>query len=189
MAGRKSTTTAAGEKPTEKEIRIPSKGTMRVYNEALTECIEAKNDAAENLKDATAVAKKGHLHPAAFKAVKALYDAVKTAKNESIAAEKLARYLAQFDEARKFFRLDELAKLQGRMFGVGEIGGDGDPDEPGRELQEDGEPDDRPRHLRQPGASAADHVRALAEQTGASQRADEEHLKGVGKGPTNNKLN
>lgn len=174
MAGKK-TTTADGKEPTGKEIRLANKTTMRAYNEAVTDKIDAVDEAAERLKDAKDVAKKGHLEPRPFELAKKLHDDVRTAKNESIAAEKLARFLAHFDEARKFFKLDELANLQGRMFAAGPIGessDDGEGDEPPRETQPDGEPDDRPRHLRQPGASAASAVQDLAAKSGANLPKD-----------------
>lgn len=191
MAGKK--TTASGETPTGKEIRLASVGTIRSFSSATDSANETIDDARKELGDAKDVAIKGHLFIAAFKAAKDLHDAMQAAKNPSIAAEKLAKWLANFDHYRKHFKLDELANLQGRMFGVGEIGGAESRagDEPPREPDEDGQPDVRPRHLRQPGASAASPepggaaqaVRDLASKAGATPRGDEDQLKGLGKGP------
>lgn len=151
MAGKK--TTPTGAEPTEKEVRVANAATMKSYATSMDVAAEAIGEAREELSDATDIAKKKHLYVPAFKVAKGLHDAVKDAKNESIAAEKLAKWLYQFDQARKHFKLDELAKLQGRMFADGPIGEkDG---EPPRERDEDGEEDPRPRHLRQPSASAA----------------------------------
>lgn len=178
--------TASGQEPTGKEIRLASKQTMRVFNEAQTDADETITDARDVLKKSAEEAKKKHLNIPAFKQAKKLYDGFKTAEDESKAADKLARWLAHFDEARKFFKLDELANLQGRLFGTGEIGGEKS-EEPPRGTDEDGEPDLRPRNLRQPGASAAEHVQSLAAKAGATTagapRPDDDALKNVGRGP------
>lgn len=181
MAGKK-TTTASGEEPTGKEIRLPSQGTMKSFGSAVDAATEAVDDAKKDLGESRDAAVKNALLPKPYKLAKDLHDAVKEAKNESIAAEKLAQFLAHFDHYRKFFKLDELANLQGRMFKTGPIGTKADDNEPPRETQEDGEPDDRPRHLRQPGASAADAVKDLAQKAGATPRADESNLGNVGRG-------
>jgi hypothetical protein len=161
----KRTTMESDQKPSGKEIRIPSDGTIKSFNSTFCDVKETVDGANEELKDAADIAKKKHLNLSAFKTVQKLADAFHNAKNQSIAAEKLATWLANFDKLRKYFKLDEHANLQGRMFGEGEIGG-----EPPREKDEDGEPDMRPTHLRQPGASAAsvpNPVQELAEKTGA----------------------
>lgn len=189
MAGKK--TTATGEEPTGKAIRVPQVGTMKTYNSAANEVANTIDGAREELKDAGDIAKKAHLFIPAFNVAKGLHDGVKDAKNESIAAEKLAKWLVQFDHARKFFKLDELANLQGRLFPVGPIGSGSDDDAPPRDTDEDGEPDMRPDHLRQPGASvtsaepsaAQRAVEELAAKAGATPRADDDSLKGVGRGP------
>lgn len=193
-------TTTDGKEPTGKEIRLASKQTMRTFNEAQTDADEAIVDARDVLKKAAEEAKKKHLTIPAFKAAKKLYDGFKIAEDESKAADKLARWLAHFDEARKFFKLDDLANLQGRLFGTGEIGGneaEADAAEEAAEAAEADTPDDqkdlRPRHLRQPGASvtsdtsASDHVKALAAKAGASTspRPDDDSLKNVGRGKLN----
>jgi hypothetical protein len=189
VAGKSKTT--EGKEPTGKEIRLASVQTMRAFNEAQTDADNEITDARDILKKATDEAKKKHLNIPAFKQAKKLYDGFKTAEDESKAADKLARWLAHFDEARKFYKLDELANLQGRMFGTGEIGGG---EARPSETDEHGEQDLRPRHLRQPGASvtnaepsatAADAVKALAAKAGASTstpRPDEDALKNVGRG-------
>lgn len=182
MAGKK-TTTASGEEPTGKEIRLPSVGTMKSYGSAVDAAQETIDDAKEDLSESRDAAVKNHLMPRPYKLAKDLRDAVKDAKNESIAAEKLAQFLAHFDHYRKHFKLDELANLQGRLLPTGPIGTPREDDEePGREIQEDGEPDDRPRHLRQPGASAAAAVQAMAEKAGVTPRADEGNLDKLGRG-------
>jgi hypothetical protein len=175
----RNTKTAEGKEPTGKEIRLASKQTMRAFNEAKSEADETITDARDILKKASDEAEKKHLHTPAFKTAKKLYDSFKLAEDESVAADNLARWLAHFDEARKFFKLDELANLQGRLFGTGEIGGEPRPPE----TDEEGEKDLRPRHLRQPGASAAEHVQELAAKAGVSARPDENALKNVGRGP------
>lgn len=168
--------TESGKEPTGKEIRLPSKITMREFNEALTDYVESVEDARDILAKAQEQAVAKQLLAKPFKLAKKLYDDVKAAKNESIAAEKLAQFLAHFDEARKFFKLDELANLQGRMFAEGPING-----KPPRERDVDGEPDMRPDHLRQPGASAASVVQDLAAKTGA--KTSDDPLSKVGRGP------
>lgn len=163
----KRTTIDSEQQPSGKEIRLPADTTIRAFNSEFCEAQEIVDEANEHLKDAADIAKKKHLNIWAFKICQKLFDDCKNAKNEALAAEKLAVKLAQFDKMRKYFKLDELAALQGRMFAEGEIGGSGD--EPEREIQEDGEPDDRPRHLRQPGASAAPNpVADLAAKAGAT---------------------
>lgn len=148
----KRTSIESEQQPTGKEIRLPADSTIKTFNAAFCEAQETVDETNERLKDAADIAKKRHLNVWAFKICQKLYADVKNAKNEARASEKLAVKLAQLDKIRKYFKLDELASLQGRMFAEGEIGAKG---EPAREIQEDGEPDDRPRHLRQPGASAA----------------------------------
>lgn len=181
MAGKK-TTTATGEEPTGKEIRLPAVGTMRSFNNAVNTAQEAIEEAREDLGESKAAAQKNHLLPKPFNLAKSLHDAVKDAKNESTAAEKLAQFLAHFDHYRKHFKLDELANLQGRMFKTGPIGEKAENGEPTREVDEDGEEDLRPRHLRQPGVSAAAAVQDLAAKAGATVRPDEDQLKGLGRG-------
>ena len=178
MAGKKTTT--AGEEPTGKAIRLPSDGTVKVYNSAYTDAMEGMDDIKETLKDATDVAKKKHLNPWAFRLVKGLFD--KFCDGDPKKGETLAMRLAQFDKLRAYFKLDEFANLQGRLMPEGEMGS------PPREKDEDGEPDMRPDHLCQPGASAAepssatDAVRELAAKAGATPRADDDALKNVGRG-------
>lgn len=187
----KRTTIEADKQPSGKEIRIPADTTVRDFNSAFDEAKGTVDGANEELKDAADVAKKKHLNLSAFKDIKKLFDAFQRAKNQSIAAEKLAGYLANFDKLRKYFKLDEHANLQGRMFGEGEIGG-----EPGRDTDEDGEPDVRPRHLRQPGASAAtvepgapprpNPVADLAAKSGAKTQGDGDNpIDKVGRGKLN----
>ena len=178
----KRTSIESEKQPSGKEIRIPADTTIKSFNSAFCDVKETVDGANEELKDAADVAKKKHLNLSAFKTAQKLYDSFQNAKNQSIAAEKLAAWLANFDKLRKYFKLDEHANLQGRMFAEGEIGGGGgDTDEePGREVQEDGEPDDRPRHLRQPGASAAGHVQDLAAKAGAKTS---DPIDQVGRGP------
>lgn len=168
----KKTTTESGKEPTGKEIRIPADGTIKTFNVAFNEAHEEIDRANEALKDAGDLAKKKHLHMPSFKVAKGLYD--KFGDGDGKNAEKLASWLANFDKARAFFKLDELANLQGRLLGEGEIGS-----KPPRAADEDGEPDMRPDHLRQPGASAASNpVRELAEKTGATVHP----IDGVGRG-------
>lgn len=177
MAGKKTTT--SGAEPTGKEIRLPAAGTMKSYGSAVDAAQETIDDARKDLGESRDAAVKNHLLPKPYKLAKDLRDAVKSAKNESIAAEKLAQFLAHFDHYRKHFRLDELANLQGRLLPTGPIG---ERSEPGRDVDEDGEEDPRPRHLRQPGASAAAAVQEMAEKAGVTPRADEGNLGKVGRG-------
>src|ERR1700761_232161 len=134
----KKTKTETGQEPTGKEIRVPADSTIKTFNSAFNDAHETIDDANVELKDAADIAKKKHLHLPAFKVVKGLYD--KLGDGEAKHAEKLAAWLANFDKYRRFFKLDELANLQGRLFGEGEIGGDDD-GKPPREPDEDGEPD------------------------------------------------
>ena len=176
----KRTTMETDQQPSGKEIRTPADQTVKVFNSTFDDVKATVDDANEELKTAADEAKKKHLHLSSFKDVKKLYDAFKRAKNQSIAAEKLAAYLANFDKLRKYFKLDEHANLQGRMFGEGEIGSSADVNGVPRDIQEDGEPDDRPTHLRQPGASAASVVQDLASKTGAKTQ---DPIDQVGRGP------
>lgn len=174
----KRTTVESEQQPSGKEIRTPADQTVKVFNSTFDDVRSTVDEANGELKEAAAEAKKKHLHLSAFKDVKKLYDAFKRAKNQSIAAEKLAGYLANFDKLRKYFKLDEHANLQGRMFAEGEIGG-----KPPRDTDEDGEVDMRPDHLRQPGASAAEPkvnpVAELAAKTGAKTQ---DPIDNVGRG-------
>jgi hypothetical protein len=177
----KRTSIESEQQPTGKEIRLPADSTIKTFNTEFCDVQETVDDANEKLKDAADVAKKKHLNLWAFKVCQKLYDAFKSAENESLASEKLAIKLAQFDKMRKYFKLDELAGLQGRLFGEGEIGS-----KPERETDEDGEPDMRPDHLRQPGASAAsgkpNPVADLAAKSGAKTQGDSP-IDQVGRGP------
>jgi hypothetical protein len=179
----KRTTIESEQQPSGKEIRLPADSTIKVFNSEFCDVQETVDEANVRLKDAADVATKKHLNLWAFKVCQKLYDDLKSAKNEALASEKLAIKLAQFDKMRKYFKLDELAGLQGRMFGEGEIGGsvDKDDEEPPRETQADGLPDDRPRHLRQPGASATNAVRDLAAKSGA--KTNDDPIDKVGRGP------
>ncbi len=179
----KRTTIEADKQPSGKEIRIPADGTIKTFNAEFCEVQETVDDANTRLKDAADIAKKKHLNLSAFKTAQKLYDAFKNAKNQSIAAEKLAAWLANFDKLRTYFKLDEHANLQGRMFAEGEIGS-----APPRSTDEDGEPDMRPDHLRQPGASAAsgkpNPVADLAAKSGAKTQGDgNSPIDQVGRGP------
>lgn len=176
----KRTTIEADKEPSGKEIRIPADNTVKVFNSTFDDVRSTVDDANDELKTAANEAKKKHLNLSAFKDVKKLYDAFQRAKNQSIAAEKLAGYLANFDRLRKYFKLDEKANLQGRMFAEGEIG-----TKPPREADEDGEPDLRPDHLRQPGASAASVVQDLAAKTGAKTSDGANPIDQVGRGKPN----
>ena len=177
----KKTTTESGQEPTGKEIRIPADGTIKVFNSAFNEAHEEIDTANEALKDAADIAKKKHLHIPSFKVCKTLYD--KFGDGEGKNAEKLAAWLANFDKYRKYFKLDELANLQGRLFADGEIGGGATATgEPEREVDEDGEPDMRPNHLRQPGASAAEAVQNMAAKAGA-KTSSTPPIDEVGRGP------
>lgn len=172
----KRTTVESEQSPKGKEIRLPADSTIKTFNSEFCDAQETIDEANESLKDAADIAKKKHLNVWAFKVCQKLFSDVKNAKNEALAAEKLAVKLAQFDKMRKYFKLDELANLQTRMFAEGEIGGDSEPE---RETDEDGEPDMRPNHLRQPGASAASHVQDLAAKSGATVAPIDQ----VGRGP------
>lgn len=157
----KKTTTESGQEPTGKEIRVPADSTIKTFNGVFNDVAETIDSANEELKDASDIAKKKFLHIPSFKVVKTLYD--KYGDGDAKNAEKLAVYLANFDKYRKFYKLDELANLQGRMFAEGEIGA-----KPPRATDEDGEPDMRPDHLRHQGASAASNpVQEMAEKAGA----------------------
>lgn len=178
--GGKRTTIEAERPATGKEIRLPAIKTIKEFNSAYDDVKTTIDEANKQLKTDAEAAKKGHLNMWAFKAVKKLFDDFEAADNEVLASEKLAIKLAQFDELRKHYKLDELANLQGRMFGVGEIGSKAPP----RELDEDGEPDPRPNHLRQPGASAAEPAKSnpvadMAEKAGAKTNP----IDSVGRGP------
>lgn len=161
--------------PSGKEIRTPATQTIKNFNVEFDAASETIDGANSDLKEAAIVAKKKHLHLKAFKDVKKLYDSLKKAKNESIAAERLAAYLANFDWLRKHFKLDQLANLQGRMLKTGEIGGDEAEDAPDDEHPEpDAENDDdakdfRPNYLKQPDASvtSTNPVQELADKSGA----------------------
>lgn len=163
----KRTTIEQEQQPSGKEIRLPADTTVKTFNSEFCDAKETIDDANGRLKDAADVATKKHLNLWAFKVCQKLFADFKGAKNEALASEKLAIKLAQFDRMRKYFKLDELAGLQGRMFGEGEIGG-----KPERTVDEDGEPDMRPDHLRQPGASVSNPVAELAAKTGAKMKTD-----------------
>ena len=176
----KRTTIEKEDSPSGKEIRTPANPTIKTFNstyDAVNETIIGAND---KLKLAADVAKKKHLGIAAYKAVKKLYDGYQKAKNQSIAAEKLATFLANFDKMREYFKLDELANLQGRMLKVGEIGSSGEPvadedesehPDPDATDDDDDAKDFRPGYLKQPGASVTsgdpNPVRELADKAGA----------------------
>ena len=121
----KRTSIESEQQPAGKEIRLPADSTIKTFNSAFCEAQETVDGANEQLKDAADIAKKRHLNVWAFKICQKLYDDVKNAKNEALASEKLAVKLAQLDKIRKYFKLDELANLQGRMFAEGEIGAKG----------------------------------------------------------------
>lgn len=176
----KRTSIESEQQPTGKEIRLPADVTIKTFNAEFCEVQEIVDEANERLKDAADVAKKKHLNVWAYKICQKLYEDVKGAKNEALASEKLAIKLAQLDRLRKYFKLDELAGLQGRLFAEGEIGG-----KP-KETDADGEPDLRPRHLRQPDASAetaepprSNPVADLAAKAGAKTS---EPIDSVGRG-------
>jgi hypothetical protein len=179
----KRTTIESDQQPTGKEIRVPADQTIKTFTSTYDSVKETIDDANDALTDSADVAKKKHLNLKAYKFMKGLADGFHNAKNQAIAAEKLAVVLANLDKLRKYFKLDHHANLQGRMFAEGEIGS-----EPPRETDEDGEPDLRPSHLRQPDASAAsvapksNPVADLAAKAGATPRADEDPLKQVGRG-------
>lgn len=177
----KRTTIESEQSATGKEIRTPADMTVKVFNSTFDDVKETVDTANDELKTAADEAKKKHLNLWAFKTAKKLFDDFRSAKNSAIAAEKLAVKLANFDKLRKYFKLDEHANLQGRMFAEGEIGS-----KPARTADEDGEPDMRPDHLRQPGASAASVVQDLATKTGAKMNTSgsgDDPLDQVGRGP------
>lgn len=176
----KRTTIESEKQPTGKEIRVPAAQTIKTFTSTFDHVQEVVNEANDDLKEAAKDAKGKFLNLSAFKVAKKLSDGFHKAKNQSIAGEKLAAFLANFDELRKYFKLDQHANLQARMFGVGEIGV-----KPERETDEDGEPDMRPDHLRQPGASAAGNpVADMAAKAGAKTS---DPIDRVGRGP--DKLN
>lgn len=175
----KRTSVESEQQPSGKEIRIPAKTTIKTFNAAFDEAQETIDDANEQLKKDADEAKKKHLNIWAYKTCKKLFDDFHKAENEPLASHKLAVKLANLDECRKHFGLDEIANLQGRLFGEGEIG-----NKPGRQTDEDGEPDMRPDHLRQPGASAASNpVADLAAKAGAKTQSGEDPITQVGRGP------
>jgi hypothetical protein len=179
----KKAVTESGQEPTGKEIRVPADSTIKTFNGAFNDVAETIDGAKEELKDASDIAKKKFLHIPSFKVVKTLYD--KFGDGDAKNAEKLAVWLANFDKYRKFYKLDELANLQGRLFGEGEIGGNKDVNGVAREVDEDGEEDPRPSHLRQPGASATSNpVADLAAKAGAGlKKGDgEDPIDQVGRG-------
>jgi hypothetical protein len=171
----KRTTVESDQQPSGKEIRIPADTTIKVFNSTFDEVKETIDGANDDLKTAAGEAKKKHLSLSAFKDVKKLYDMFRKAKNQSIASEKLAAYLANFDVLRKYYKLDEKANLQSRLLPAGEIGAEA----------EDGQADMRPSHLRQPGASVTslNPVQELAAKTGATMPGGQDDLLGkVGRG-------
>lgn len=175
-------TTVEADKPASgKEIRTPADQTVKNFTSTYDDVKNTIDEANEELKESAKNAKGKHLNLSAYKVVKGLYDGFHKAKNESIASEKMARFLANFDKLRNFFKLDELANLQGRMIAVGEIGESGP-----RETEDDGEPDLRPRHLRQPGASVTSNpVADLAAKAGAKtsgEGGDDDPVNRVGRG-------
>lgn len=175
----KRTTIESDKQATGKEIRVPTDSTVKTFNSTFDSVKETVDEANTQLKDAGEIAKKKHLNLSAYKVAKKLYDSFKSAKNESIAAEKLASWLAGFDKLRTFFELDQHANLQGRMFAEGEIGA-----KPARERDEDGEEDPRPDHLRQPGASVASNpVADIAAKAGAKTTGGDDAIDQVGRGP------
>ena len=186
----KRTTIEKEDSPSGKEIRTPANPTIKTFNSVYDEVNETITGANDELKAAADVAKKKHLGIAAYKAVKKLYDGYQKAKNQSIAAEKLATFLANFDKLREYFKLDDLANLQGRMLAVGEIGSSGeekpssDDDElpPSDEADEDAK-DFRPSYLKQPGASVTSNpVQDLADKAGA-KTSGATPIDQVGRGP------
>ena len=185
----KRTTIEKEDSPSGKEIRTPANPTIKTFNSVYDEVNETITGANDELKAAADVAKKKHLGIAAYKAVKKLYDGYQKAKNQSIAAEKLATFLANFDKLREYFKLDELANLQGRMLKVGEIGSSGEekPSSDDDELPPSDEADDdakdfRPAYLKQPGASVTSNpVQDLADKAGAKTSGNP--IDQVGRGP------
>jgi hypothetical protein len=178
----KRTTMESEKQPTGKEIRLAAKATVKTFDSAFSEAKETIDQANEDLKTAAGEAKSKHLNLWAFKTVRKLFDDFHGAENEALASEKLAIKLAQFDELRKQYKLDELAGLQGRLFAEGEIGGSEDVNGVPREVDEDGEDDPRPTHLRRPGASAASVVQDLAAKSGAKTSDDPDPIDGIGRG-------
>jgi hypothetical protein len=181
----KRTTIESDKQPSGKEIRTPDTQTIKNFNSTFDDVKATVDEANKDLQDSAKNAKSKHLNISAFKVVKGLVDAFKNAKNPSIASEKLAAWLANFDKLREHFKLDEHANLQGRFLKAGTIGDDG---KPPRGTDEDGEPDMRPDHLRQPGASAAsaepgaqrpNPVADLAARAGAQTQP----IDNVGRGP------
>lgn len=182
----KRTTVESDQQPSGKEIRIPADTTIKVFNSTFDEVKETIDGANDDLKTAAGEAKKKHLSLSAFKDVKKLYDMFRKAKNQSIASEKLAAYLANFDVLRKYYKLDEKANLQSRLLPAGEIGAEAEADVNGvpRGVDEDGQADMRPSHLRQPGASVTslNPVQELAAKSGAALPGQDNLLGKVGRG-------
>lgn len=162
-----------------KAIRVIAETSLKGYAIDV-DAIEKRIDVQkEKLAESTADAVKKHLNKVAWSFIKRLR---KIGADDS---DKLANVLAGFDHAREVFKLDDLANLNERM----QFDGSGSTQETTSEdtspkAENDDEKDFRPRHLRQPGASAADEVQRLAQASGATPRADEDHLKNVGKGPS-----
>ena len=179
----KRTSIESEKQPTGKEVRLPAKTTIKTFNSVFDEVKETVDGANEELKTAADEAKAKHLNLWAYKTAKKLYDDFHAAENDALAAEKLAIKLANFDECRKYFGLDEIANLQGRLFGEGEIGSKTDVNGVPREVDEDGEEDPRPSHLRRPGASAASAVQEMAEKAGATIPPKDDPMNSVGRGP------
>lgn len=185
----KRTTIEREEPASGKEIRTPDKQTIKNFASTFDDVRETIDEANKDLKDSATNAKSKHLNISAFKVTKGLLDRFRAAKNSSIASEKLASWLANFDKLREYFKLDEHANLQGRLFAEGVIGG-----EPPREADEDGVPDMRPRHLLQPGASAAEPskpnpVADLAAKSGAKTQGEnaDDPINRVGRGKPDTK--
>jgi hypothetical protein len=177
----KRTAIESEKQPTGKEIRTPADTTIKVFNTTFDDVKGTVDEANKDLQKSAQDAKSKHLNISAFKVVKGLADAFKNAKNPSIASEKLAGWLANFDKLREYFKLDEHANLQGRFLKPGVIG------DPPREKDEDGVVDMRPSYLRQPGASAVEPARPnpvadLAAKAGAKTQGDDP-IDRVGRGP------
>lgn len=180
----KRTSIETDQKPSGKEIRTPDKQTIKVFNSTFDDVKATVDDANKDLQESAKTAKSKHLNISAFKVSKGLFDGFRNAKNPSIASEKLAAWLANFDALRDYFELDKHANLQGRFLKPGVIG---DVNGVPREKDEDGELDPRPSHLRQPGASAAEPrpnpVADLAAKSGAKTQGDgEKPIDQVGRG-------
>jgi len=175
----KRSTIESDKQPSGKEIRTPDKQTIKNFNSTFDGVKTTVDEANKELQDSAKNAKSKHLNISAFKVAKGLFDGFRNAKNPSIASEKLAAWLANFDALREYFELDKHANLQGRFLKPGTIGGaepvTAVPDVNGvpRGTDEDGELDPRPSHLRQPGASA----------TSAVDKIKEDALSKVGRGP------